>query len=318
VRRSLEAGLDDGKTEEETPEEEPCDEEDLKKFANELDELERELAEVVELYESLGDAGVRLKTYVQMAMNLFAELADMEPCDDSTAMTMSKLVGLLKYIETEAKLILEKLEADDACDEWAVKEFNTKLEALEGEIASLWEFVESLGDAGAKLEPYFVIAEKLFAELVEAEPCSDSATEMILELGDLLEYIEAEAKVIKGSLEPEPERVIRYYALEIGDEVYGKFEWMIVKQVEEEWRMVFEEGVVYDCFVEWILGGVEGVYEPLSGKIVSVDFESVEVIEWYFEGAVPFSMGGSELESVTGETHSMERLELVLSLVEEA
>lgn len=319
LNRILEAGLDDDEAEEETPEEEPCDEEALKKFANELDELEKELAEVIELYESLGDAGARLKTYVHMAINLLAQLAEMEPCDEATARTMSKFVGLLEYIETDAKLILEKLEEDEACDEEAIKEFIAKLDALEGEIAVLWEYVESLGDAGAKLEPYFVIAEKLFAELVEVEPCSDLATGMISELVDLLEYIEAEAKIIKESLEPEePERVIRYFALEIGDEVYGKFEWMIVKQVEEEWRMVFEEGVVYDCFVEWILSGVEEVYEPLSGKIVSVDFESAAVIEWYFEGAVPFSMRGSELESVTGEPHPMERLELVLSIVEEA
>jgi DNA repair exonuclease SbcCD ATPase subunit len=319
LNRILEAGLDDDKTDEETHEKEPCDEEALKKFARELDELERELAEVIELYESLGEAGARLKTYVHMAISLLAQLAEMEPCDESTARTMSKFLGLLEYIETEAKLILEKLAAVEACDEETIKEFNAKLDALEGEIAVLWEFVESLGDAGAKLEPYFVIAEKLFSELVEIEPCSDLATGMISELVDLLEYIEVEAKIIKESLESEePERVIRYFALKIGDEVYGKFEWMIVKQVEEEWRMVFEEGVVYDCFVEWILSGVEEVYEPLSGKIVSVDFESVSVIEWYFEGAVPFSMRGSELESVTGEPHPMERLELVLSIVEEA
>jgi tetratricopeptide (TPR) repeat protein len=226
LNRILEAGLDDGKTEEETPEKETCDEEALKKFANELDELERELAEVIELYETLGDAGARLKTYVQMAISLFKQLAEMEPCDESTARTMSKLVGLLEYIETEAK-------------------------------------------------------------------------------------------IIKESLEPEPERVIQYYALKIGDEVYGKFEWVIVKQVEGEWRMVFEEGVVYDCFVEWILNGVEEVYEPLSGKIVSVDIESMSVIEWYFEGAVPYSIRG-ELEAATGEPHPMERLELVFSHVEEA
>ena len=319
LHRILEAGLDDGKTDEETPEQEPCDEEALKKFANELDELERELAEVIELYESLGDAGAKLKTYVHMAISLLAQLAEMEPCDESTARTVSKFLGLLEYIETEAKLILEKLAAVEACDEETIKEFNAKLDALEGEIAVLWEFVESLGDAGAKLEPYFVIAEKLFSELVEIEPCSDLATGMKSELVDLLEYIEVEAKIIKESLESEePERVIRYFALKIGDEVYGKFEWMIVKQVEEEWRMVFEEGVVYDCFVEWILSGVEEVYEPLSGKIVSVDFESVSVIEWYFEGAVPFSIRGSELEAVTGEPHPMERLELVFSHVEEA
>jgi hypothetical protein len=319
LHRIFEVGLDDGKTEEETPEKEPCDEEALKKFANELDELERELAEVIELYESLGEAGARLKTYVHMAISLLAQLAEMEPCDESTARTVSKFLGLLEYIEMEAKLILEKLAAVEACDEETINEFNAKLDALEGEIAVLWEFVESLGDAGAKLEPYFVIVEKLFSELVEIEPCSDLATGLISELVDLLEYIEVEAKIIKESLESEePERVIRYYALKIGDEVYGKFEWMIVKQVEGEWRMVFEEGVVYDCFVEWILSGVEEVYEPLSGKIVSVDFESVSVIEWYFEGAVPFSIRGSELEAVTGESHPMERLELAFSHVEEA
>jgi len=319
LHRILEAGLDDDKTEEETPEQEPCDEETLKKFANQLEELERELAEVIELYESLGDAGAKLKTYIHMAISLIAQLAEMDPCDESTARTMPKLVGLLEYIETEAKLIIEKLTSVEACDEEAVEEFNAKLDALEGEIAVLWELVESLGDAGAKLENYFAIVEKLFSELVDVKPCSDLATGLISELVDLLEYIEVEVKIIKESLElEEPERVIRYYALKIGDEVYGKFEWMIVKQVEGEWRMVFEEGVVYDCFVEWILNGVEEVYEPLSGKIVSVDFESVSVIEWYFEGAVPFSIRGSELEAVTGEPHPMERLELVFSHVEEA
>jgi hypothetical protein len=146
----------------------------------------------------------------------------------------------------------------------------------------------------------------------------------MIELEELLGFIETEAKIIQEEVETvciETEeavllREVWYYALEIGGELYGKFEFKVVTIRDIDSRIVFEEGVVYDCFVEWIHSAVDETYEPMNGKIISVDWSGEENIELFFESAIPLSWRGPELSSVTGEPHFIERLELAVAYLE--
>jgi hypothetical protein len=221
--------------------------------------------------------------------------------------------------DVEANTVID-VKAGEECDEEAVKAFSIELEELEKEIARMWDLVESLGEQGASLEPHIHHGQELFAELMELQPCDDATVIKTTQLWDLLENIEVFAKAILENteiVEEAPEAAVWYYVLEMGEEVYGKFEWMVVKILDEDSRIVFEEGQVYDCYLEWILSASDEVYDPLHGRIISVNWSNEEVVEWYFEGAVPFSWSGSELDAFTGEPHPMERLELSVTFVED-
>jgi hypothetical protein len=211
------------------------------------------------------------------------------------------------------------------CTEEEIKVYKVELEKLEGEIGYLWDIVETHSDLAENLEPYLHTANKMFAELLETEPCNDETFKKVDELWHLIEevHIFAEAILVKientdSINEEEPDTAVKYYILEIGDEVYGKFEWMVVKIFEEDSRIVFEEGQVYDCFLEWIFNATEEVYEPMHGKILSVSWSDVETVEWYFEDATPFSWSGTDLDEFTDLPHPMDRLELSVLFVDEA
>jgi tetratricopeptide (TPR) repeat protein len=302
-----------------------------------IDKLEEELVRITGRIDELGETGYNvsgLMSRVDMAKHMIQsavehlDKGEWEPA----RMEISELVGLLEHIEfvlnsvhgdvsdVEANTVID-VKAGEECDEESVKRFSIELEELEREFARMWDLVESLGDKGASLEPHLHYGQELFAELMELQPCDDAAVIKTIQLWDLFEDIEVFSKAILENVEiveEVPEVAVWYYVLEMSDEVYGKFEWMVVKVFEEDSRIVFEEGQVYDCFLEWILSVNDEVYEALHGRIISVNWSNEEVVEWYFEGAVPFSWSSSELDAFTGEPHPMERLELSVTFVEEA
>jgi len=261
---------------------------------------------------------------------------------DLSKKTLSELVMLLEHLE---KAVLEAWETgnieyptteekpvdsvigvteESPCSEEEIIAYKVRIDELEGKIAHLAETVDCLGESALKLIPYTEISWKYFHELLDIDPCSDNTYRIMIELEELLSFIETEAKIIQEEVETvcteteeaEPPREVWYYALEIGGELCGKFEFKVVTINDIDSRIVFEEGVVYDCFVEWIHSAVDETYEPMNGKIISVDWSGVENIVLFFESAIPLSWRGPELSSVTGEPHFIERLELAVAYLE--
>jgi tetratricopeptide (TPR) repeat protein len=318
-----------------------------------IDKLEEELAWQAVRIEELQEAGYNVNEFiskVEIGRNMIhsaIELIDKGELE-SANMWISELEGLLRHVESVLNSVhgeeldnkIDSLNVSSAvveeCDEEAIWMHSIELAELEGEIAHMWDLMESMGNMGETLEPHLHYAYELFAELAELEPCDDLVANKTRQLVDALENVEVFARAIIENTEStethEPEEVVAsdeepveepvegiwYYVLEMGDEAYGKFEWMVVKTFEEEWRIVFEEGQVYDSFLEWILSNSDEIYEPMHGRIISVNWSNEEMVEWYFEAAVPFSWSGSELDSFTGEPHPMDRLELSVSFVDEA
>jgi tetratricopeptide (TPR) repeat protein len=327
-----------------------------------IDKLEEELARQAVRIEELRETGYDVNEFVskvEIGRNMIhsaVELIDKGELEPAS-IWISELEGLLRHVESVLNRVhgeeldnkIDSLNVSSAvveeCDEEAIRMYSIELAELKGEIAHMWDLMESLGNTGETLEPHLLYAYELFVELAELEPCDELVTVKTSQLVDVLENVEVFAHAILENtesvetLEPEedvvsteedpmedpveepveePEADVWYYVLEMGDEAYGKFEWMVVKTFEGEWRIVFEEGQVYDSFLEWILSTSDEIYEPIHGRIISVNWSNEERVEWYFEGAVPFSWRGSELDGFTGEPHPMERLELSVSFVEEA
>ncbi len=240
---------------------------------------------------------------------------------ESTKILISELEGNLSSIERALKELLENATLDepleDKCDDEDVRLYWIALDELEEAIAYLENAVKELGEDAAKLETYVYMAKKMLAELFESKPCEDSTSTTLCKLEELVEYIETEVKLLIEKLDAEeekpceePEREIHYYILKIDEEMYGKFEFMVVKPHEYEATIVFEDGLAYDSFVEWILSGVNETCEPKNGRVISVDWYGETVVEFYFEDAIPVSWDGTGLDSITGESHPMLRLEL--------
>jgi tetratricopeptide (TPR) repeat protein len=319
-----------------------------------IDKLEEELARLAVRIDELGETGYNVNEFLskleigRKMIHSAVELLDKGELDPAS-MWISELESHLGYVEavlntihgegvnTETDSTNVISEVVEECDEEAIQMYTIDLEELEGEIAHMWGQLESLGDLGNNLEPHLHYANELFAELVELKPCDELVTDKMSQLLNLLEEVGLFVQALQenpestGTHEPEEDIVsveeesveepvegIWYYVLEMGNESYGKFEWMVVKTFEEEWRIVFEEGQVYDSFLEWILSTSDEIYEPMHGRIISVNWSNEEMVEWYFEGALPFSWRGSELDSFTDEPHPMERLELSVSYVDEA
>jgi tetratricopeptide (TPR) repeat protein len=318
-----------------------------------IDMLEKELTRLAVRIDELGETGYNVNEFVtkleigRKMIHSAVELLDTGELDPAS-MWISELESHLGHVESVLNSIQgEELnketdstnvisEVVEECDEEAIKMYSMDLEELEVEIAQMWGLMESMEDTGNSLEPHLQYAKLLFAELAELKPCDESVTVKMSQLLDLLDEVGQFGQAIQENTdstevhvpeevgvsdeEPveEPVEGIQYYLLEMGNESYGKFEWMVVKFFEEESRIVFEEGKVYDSFLEWILSTSDEIYEPMHGRIISVNWNNEEIVDRYFEGAVPFSWRGSELDSFTGEPHLMERLELIVSFVDEA
>lgn len=300
-----------------------------------LKELEMDVLHFAEWIKKLAEEGHEtwdLVSHIEMARKLLgAAWESLEKGDvESTKILASELEEQLNSIERAVKELLENATVDEPpvdkvipveeepCDDEVVKLYWIALDELEEAIAYLENAVEELGEDAAKLKTYVEMAKKMLALLFESKPCEDSTSITLCKLEELVEYIETEVKLLiekldaeeKPSEEEEPERVIHYYILKIDEEMYGKFEFMVVKPHEGGATIVFEDGIAYDSFVEWILSGVNETYEPKSGRVISVDWSGGTVVEFYFEDAIPVSWNGTGLDSVTGESHPMLRLEL--------
>lgn len=291
-----------------------------------LKELEADVLRLAELVDELAEGGHEIWEFVpriEMARNLLgAAWESLEKGDvESTKILISELEGNLSSIERALKELLENATLDepleDKCDDEDVRLYWIALDELEEAIAYLENAVKELGEDAAKLETYVYMAKKMLAELFESKPCEDSTSTTLCKLEELVEYIETEVKLLIEKLDAEeekpceePEREIHYYILKIDEEMYGKFEFMVVKPHEYEATIVFEDGLAYDSFVEWILSGVNETCEPKNGRVISVDWYGETVVEFYFEDAIPVSWDGTGLDSITGESHPMLRLEL--------
>lgn len=316
-----------------TDEEFETDDAEVLELLSYINELEEEVARLAERLEAIRDEGcdiMELVPHFEVAKHLLqASIEYLKEGDkESARILISELVDRLDHIEKKMIALLEegpceeeptsdeiaKDEEDETCTEAKILEVAIELEELKDEIACLEEAIGALGDVAEKLASYIEIAKNLYAQITELKPCDEAVTKKMYELRELLEFIETEVRII---LEGEPEKILLYYVLEMDEEVFGKFEFMVVKTLEEEFRIVFEEGLVFDCFVEWILSAEEAI-APKSGRIILVYNDETESVEWYFEGALPISWVGTNLDSITGESHPMDRLELSAEHVEEA
>ena len=298
-----------------------------------IEELEEKIARLAERLEDIRDEGcdiIELVPHFEVAKRLLEAAVDnlKEGDKESTRILISEFEERLDCIEKEMNALLEEgpceeeptsdehVEEEEAgtCTEDEIFEVEIELNELEEEIACLEEAIGALGDSAEKLVSYIDIAKNLYSQITELKPCDEATIKKMSELWDLLEFIETEVRII---LEEKPEKALWYYVLEVDGEACGKFEFMVVKIHEDEARIVFEEGLVYDSFVEWILSAEEAI-TPKDGRIISVYHDETESVEWYFEGAFPISWTGTNLGSITGESHPMERLELSAEHVEEA
>ncbi len=287
-----------------------------------IGELEEIIARLAERLEAIREEGcdiMELVPHFEVAKRLVQAAVDnlREGDKESTRILISELEERLDFIENKMNALQEEGPCEEeagTCTEDEIFEFGIKLNELEEEIACLEEAIEALGDSAEKLASYIEIAKNLYSQITELKPCEEATIKKMSELWDLLEFIETEVRII---LEEKPEKILWYYVLEVDGEACGKFEFMVVKIYEDEARIVFEEGLVYDHFVEWILSAEEAI-TPKSGRIISVYNDETESVEWYFEGAIPISWTGTNLDSITGESHPIERLELTAEHVEEA
>jgi tetratricopeptide (TPR) repeat protein len=289
------------------------------KHINELEERIRHLTEKIEKLKSEDYDIEEFIHILEKAKNMLeSSLGYLNRGEvDLSKKTLSELVMLLEHLE---KAVLEAWETgnieyptteekpvdsvigvteESPCSEEEIIAYKVRIDELEGKIAHLAETVDCLGESALRLIPYTEISWKYFHELLDIDPCSDNTYRIMIELEELLSFIETEAKIIQEEVETvcteteeaEPPREVWYYALEIGGELCGKFEFKVVTINDIDSRIVFEEGI-------------------------SVNWSGVENIELFFESAIPLSWRGPELSSVTGEPHFIERLELAVAYLE--
>ena len=302
----------------EIKEDETCTEEDGIETIIDIEELEGKIFYLEEKLEDLAVKGYevsKLEPYLEAARRLLNKILSLEICEIRLVEDiLADFEDIFTYVTVEADIILEH-----ATNEGAVN-----FDELEEKISCLEETVECLRDKGFDIDyliPHLHSSRLVLTEMMGLKGYEiDLMNKLLEELEDLFVYIEKKVDIMLEELGDETcgeivevvEEVPVYYILVIEEEVYGEFEWMVVKDFEEEFILVFEEGQIYDGFIEWMLNVEEEVCEPKDGKIYSVDEKDDETLKWVFEDAFPTSWTGPKLDGTSSGPLLMERVELAI------